>query len=226
MVVQRAAPEMELPFNGGRRTAHELVRDALRQAILRGDLPGGTRLLQADIAARLGVSTTPVREALRDLATEGLIRLDAHRGATVYELDPAEIKEIYDLRRLLEPEAMRRAAKLITPEEIAEARALCDRMSAETDPTVWAELNTTFHDVVIRAARFPRLIAILEMLRAGSAPYLALVFRTRAEHVPGHNDHHAQLVAALERGDGRAAAKIMVTHLNATLEALHQTAGL
>ncbi len=79
---------------GGRRTAHEFVKDSLRRAILRGDLSGGSRLIQADLATMLNVSTTPVREALRDLATEGFITLDRHRGGVVRELNWSEMEEI------------------------------------------------------------------------------------------------------------------------------------
>ena len=93
---------------GGRRTAHEFVKDSLRRAILRGDLSGGARLIQADLAAMLNVSTTPVREALRDLATEGLITLDRHRGGVVRELNWLELmEEIRLIRQQLEPLAVR-----------------------------------------------------------------------------------------------------------------------
>ena len=74
----------------GRQTAHEFVRSVLRRAILSGELAGGTRLVQAELAAVLEVSTTPVREALRELASEGLVRFDPHRGAVVQELSGEE----------------------------------------------------------------------------------------------------------------------------------------
>jgi len=87
----------------GHRTAHEFVKESLRRAILRGDLSGGERLIQADLATMLNVSTTPVREALRDLATEGLITLDRHRGGVVREPDWAEIG---DADALILPEVL------------------------------------------------------------------------------------------------------------------------
>src|SRR5690349_18480778 len=108
----------------GRKTAHEYVKDSLRQAILRGAIPGGTRLVQADVASELQVSTTPVREALRDLATEGLIRLDPHRGAIVSQLSYGEAVEIQQICKLLEPEAMRQAALAITDDTLKQAHAL------------------------------------------------------------------------------------------------------
>jgi DNA-binding transcriptional regulator YhcF (GntR family) len=85
-----------------RQTAHQYVVESLRNAIVEGVLTPGTRLIQAAIAEELEVSTTPVREALQDLAAEGLVRLDPHRGAIVYGFDLAECREIYELRMLLE----------------------------------------------------------------------------------------------------------------------------
>jgi DNA-binding GntR family transcriptional regulator len=93
---------MEIPrHTGDRRTAQAYVRDSIRSAIFAGQIEAGDRLVQADIAQQLDVSTTPVREALRELATEGLLRLDAHHGAVVRDLDPVELQEIHELRRLL-----------------------------------------------------------------------------------------------------------------------------
>src|SRR3970040_1190357 len=109
-----------------RFTAVELVRDALRTAILRGDLPGGSRLVQTDIAAQLEVSTTPVREAMRDLASEGLITLDSHRIGTVRKPDWDEMVEIVEVRRALEEVAIRRAMSAITPEQLKHAKQVRD----------------------------------------------------------------------------------------------------
>ena len=86
-------------FSATRQTAHEYVREVLRRAILSGDIPVGSRLVQAELATTLEVSTTPVREALRDLASEGLIQFDPHRGAVVSELSGEELQEIYEIRR-------------------------------------------------------------------------------------------------------------------------------
>src|SRR5687767_15583832 len=118
---------------GGRRTAHEFVKDSLRRAILRGDLSGGARLIQADLAAMLNVSTTPVREALRDLATEGLITLDRHRGGVVRELNWQEMEAIRLIRHQLEPLAVRLVVENITDAELDEAERFRGRMAKERD---------------------------------------------------------------------------------------------
>ena len=101
-------------YAGTRKTAHEFVREVLRRAILSGELTGSTRLVQAELAATLEVSTTPVREALRDLASEGLIRFDPHRGAVVEELSRDELNEVYAIRKVLEPLALTQALPNLT----------------------------------------------------------------------------------------------------------------
>jgi DNA-binding GntR family transcriptional regulator len=203
-----------------RRTAHEFVREALRQRILDGTLGGGSRLVQADIATQLQVSTTPVREALRDLATEGLIRLDAHRGATVVSLDMDDLREVYELRRTLEPLAMRWAATRITDEELHRAAALQERMDVEREVATWVSLNGAFHAVLSDAARSPRLSSMLQRLREGSARYVGLSFAFRQGQLEHGNADHHRLLDALRRRDADAAATIIVEHLDSTLSAI------
>src|SRR3990172_11947171 len=96
-------------FAATRQTAHEFVRGVLRRAILNGELASGSRLVQAELAAMLDVSTTPVREALRDLATEGLVQFDPHRGAIVSELSSEDVHAISAFRTVLDPLALGRA---------------------------------------------------------------------------------------------------------------------
>jgi DNA-binding GntR family transcriptional regulator len=211
---------IDVPKDGMRRTAHELVRDTLRRAILRGTLAGGQRLVQAEIADQLDVSTTPVREALRDLASEGLIRLDAHRGAIVRELDLTEVREIYDLRKLLEPEALRRAAQHITDEELDAAEALQVQMDVETDAGAWADLNREFHATLVKAARSPRLIMILQNLRDSAAPYVGLSLQASDEQRAHANEQHRAMLAALRARDAEAGAQIAVDHLESTVQIL------
>ena len=125
-----------MEFNVSRRdwqTAHEFVRETLRRAILRGDLAGGSRLIQTDLAAQLQVSTTPLREALRDLATEGLITLDRHRGGVVRELDRDDIEEIRLIRGQLEPLSVASPSRGVTDQQLREVDALCDQMDRARD---------------------------------------------------------------------------------------------
>lgn len=209
---------MELSFGGGeRRTAHQMVRDTLRRAILDGSIPARTRLVQAEIAAQLQVSTTPVREALRDLATEGLIQLDAHRGAVVHEASLAELREIYDMRRLLEPEAVRRAVANLTEDQLGDLAELQEAMDAEIDPVRWVELNRTFHRLIASAAHSKRLVETLHRLEDSAMMYVGVTLRAAGERLREGNAQHHALLDACRLRDGEKAAEVMVEHLAHTL---------
>ena len=203
-----------------RLTAHEFVRDTMRRAIVSGVLAGGTRLVQTDIAEQLAVSTTPVREALRDLAAEGLIRIDPHRGAVVHELDLAELEEIYEIRKCLEPLALRRAASRITDEQLAEAQRLLDLMAKQKDPAVWVELNSQFHSQLERAADSPRLAMLLKSVQDASVQYVGHALNVVPSRSAEGNREHQQIIDALRAGDANKAAKILHTHLDGTLRAI------
>jgi DNA-binding GntR family transcriptional regulator len=203
-------------------TAHEFVCGTVRNAILSGRLAAGTRLVQAKLADELQVSTTPVREALRDLAAEGLIRLDPHRGAVVRGVDTVEMQEIYDLRLVLEPYCMQRAATHITEAELREAQALQDRMDTCADQVAeWVELNRRFHEILTDACRSPRLIGMLKGLRDASAVYVGLGIRTAPAHNrdSGNADHRV-LLSAFREQDPEAAARAIRNHLYGTMRVL------
>lgn len=209
-----------LPAGQSRVTAHEFVHDALRRAILSGALPGGTRLVQADIAAQLSVSTTPVREALRDLAAEGLVVFKAHIGAVVRELDISELTELYDIRKALEPLAIRRAAERITEDELARAAGLAAAMDREADPAAWAALNRAFHGLLEEAARGAFIQSVLKGVQDISAIYVAHSLISDPGRIATGNKEHRALLDAVARHDGDTAATILVTHLESTLQAV------
>lgn len=207
----------------GPRTAHEYVKDSLRQAILRGTIPGGSRLVQKDVARDLQVSTTPVREALRDLATEGLIRLDPHRGAIVHRLSYDETREIHDICKLLEPEAMKQATKCITDQTLAEAEALIAQMADETDPGRWADLNRQFHGVVIQDINSKYLLDILRTLRDTAAMYVGVAIQEKPGQTDKANEDHREFLDVLRHGNMRRAAELSKRHLDLTLKTLEES---
>ncbi|MDG4823143.1 GntR family transcriptional regulator [Asanoa sp. WMMD1127] len=203
-----------------RRTAHELVRDTLRRAIFSGLLTGGTHLGQAEIATQLAVSTTPVREALRDLAADGLIRIDPHRGAVVHDLDPDDLREIHEIRAALEPLVIRRAARHITADELAAAGDLLDRMDQETDPAAWLELNWAFHALLGRASRSPRLFSLVTSTQGSTARYVGESMKAHPERLAEATAEHRAVVDALAGRDADTAAKLVAAHLQRTLDLL------
>lgn len=206
-------------FHEPRQTAHQAVLAALREAILTGALSGGTRLVQADVAAHFGVSNTPVREALRQLATEGLVRFDSYRGAVVATPSADEVVEVYELLLLLEPVIVRKAAERITPEQIAELRELHERMQATDEISEWVPLNRAFHATIHDAASSARLGAIISGLMDASTVQVAALLGSGTVAVGRSNAEHGRLVKALARGDAEGAADVMTKHLSTTLKA-------
>lgn len=206
---------------GSRRTAHEYVRESLREGIMRGTLSAGTRLVQTTIATQLNVSTTPVREALRDLATEGLVQLDAHRGGIVVELTYEDLLEIHELCKLVEPEAMRQVVEIADEELIEQARSLAEQMRRETDPVRWTDLNRSFHARLVDAIPSKRLRTLLRTLRGSAAPYVALAIRRRGgDQFDTANDQHAEILDALIAKDADRCAELTRIHVDLTLSAL------
>src|ERR1700680_4369549 len=118
-------------------TGAERVAVALRTEITSAALPPGARVRQRDVAERFGVSTTPVREALAPLEREGLIRVEPHRGATVFSPSEAELRDHYEIRIALEVLAVRRAATLFTSADAARFQTLLDEMRQASDPAVY-----------------------------------------------------------------------------------------
>lgn len=222
--IRQVAALANATFAGARQTAHEFVRGVLRRAILSGDLRGGTRLVQADLASMLEVSTTPVREALRDLSSEGLIRFDPHRGAVVQELSGEELREIYMIREILEPVALRQAVPKVTDELIGRLRVLHEKMASEPHSAEWVEANRAFHMAIYEAADSPRLSAIIRSLEDSSVMYIGASLKDVPELRPTAIHDHGAILDALERRDAEAAVTAAVAHLGLAIKAFETRA--
>jgi DNA-binding GntR family transcriptional regulator len=203
-----------------RRTAYEEVLDRLRRAILGGEVEPGTPLILAELSTRLGVSRTPIREAIRDLAAEGLVDFDSYRSAVVHSPTLEEAQEVYDLRLVLEPLAVRRAVPKISDEDIARARELYERMLTTDELGVWVPLNRDFHAILMEPASSPRLLSIIESLRNAAATQVAMSIRVVPTQLTSGNEDHAQILAAYTRRDADAAVTMVERHLRSTIEAI------
>lgn len=204
------------------RTAYEHVKLTLRAAILDRTLPAGTRLVQSDLAHQLEVSTTPVREALRDLVQEGLVLFDAHRGAVVRPLDITEVREIYELRMALEPIMVRRVIEQVSEDQLNRAAVLAERMQATSDMSQWVALNRDFHAVFNETDGASRLATILAGLRDSAAGYVAISLDARPVHVGEANAEHCQLVNIYRRRDVDTAVEVTLNHLRSTLAIIEE----
>lgn len=215
-----------MALKGERRyqTAHEWVRDRLRHEIITGAYAAGAPLKQTEIAAALGVSVTPVREAMRDLVAEGLIQVDPQHVARVCEIDTGDAVEINEMRLVLEPLAARRAAERADDADVAHIRELAEIAHAAADDATWLHQNYEFHAAVIESAHSPRLAGTLLNLRRMSSFYLGAVVRTSGASREKSSSEHFSLVEAIAAHDGATAENIMRRHVlpSAQLETLDQ----
>jgi DNA-binding GntR family transcriptional regulator len=211
MVVQRSGPV-------GFRTAQAAVAEMLRSEILSGQISPQTRLLQSEVADRFETSTTPVREALRQLVAEGLLDGDAHRGVTVHEISLDELKEIYEIRLRLEPLAIAATVENISAKDISKAEQLLEQMETEEEPANWTVLNAHFHALMAQAAGRPRLAAILTSLRNLSALYIVRSIQAMPDRIQAGNQEHRELVTAIVDHDVERAQEVELAHLRHTLE--------
>ena len=199
--------------------------ETLRQSILSGSLAGGKRLGEVDLASDLGVSRTPIREALRRLAAEGLVEIAPNKGARVARWSSDDLDEMYRLRAHLEGYGAALAAARIKDSVIEELTELCEKMeSHEGRHTVRdldriTTLNSNFHAVILDAAGSPRLSSLLS-----SVVEVPLAFRAfrrySAEALNRSMGHHRDLVAALSARDGDWAGAVMRSHILAARNTL------
>jgi DNA-binding GntR family transcriptional regulator len=202
---------------GKRVTAVEWVRDVLRVGIIRGNLPGGSRLVQTDIASQLNVSTTPVREAMRDLASEGLINLDSHRIGTVRTPDWDEMVEIVEVRRALGRVAVEKSMAKITPMQMEEAASLAEKLVKEEDLGNWVLTNSAFHSVFHRATGTKRLAGMLLALEDAGGVFVAQAQRLHPELRRQAVADHFAVLECYRRGDLDGAIAIQYNHIGLPL---------
>jgi len=197
----------------GERTA-EIVARLLSQAILAGEIAPGTWLREGLLAARYGVSRTPIREALILLGNSGLIELTPNRGAMVLQLSAEDVDEIYKLRGLLEAEAVSLAAGRATAELADLLDKSCDRLSDLHDAAAAEQLaeDTYFHYGIAEASGSPRLYALIRQISAIPIGYRSSIPYTRDDLAQAQRQHRA-IVAALRRHRAEQASKLMRGHI-------------
>ena len=193
------------------------VYTALRERILSGDLPRASKLRQVSLAEEMGVSRTPLREALRRLAAEGLVDFSPNRGATVSELDFGDMRHAWAARVALEPGAARLAAERRDPDGMAAMRAaIADQRSAAGGRGQSFSANRSFHLALATASGNPHLTRFAEMLwvpRIGVPIYAA-----QAAEPAGPSawaDEHERIADAIEHGDAEAAERLTRAHIAA-----------
>ena len=187
-------------------TAQDLVLSSLREAILAGALPPGSRLRQERLAGQFGTSRIPVREALRALEHEGLVTSLPYRGFSVTELDADDIEEVYELRILLESHAVRLAVPLMTDEDLVTLERMYGEMVRAHAGEDQLAARERFYIRLYSMAGRPRLVTLIARLRQEVARSLRW---PTLQHAP---EHHERFFEAVRAGDDEAAAAQLASH--------------
>jgi DNA-binding GntR family transcriptional regulator len=197
------------------KSLSEVITETLREGILAGEFPEGEFLRQQILANRYGVSEGVIREALLRLETEGLVVVERRRGARVSQLSIEEIKEIYELRILLEEMLARHAAHRISSNDLSEAARLLKVMDQEHDPVQWLEHNREFHNILYRAGRGPRFLRFANDLRVMVERYLRLSLAVVHTLSVGQEEHR-EILEAFRAHDPERASRAVAAHLKGT----------
>lgn len=193
----------------------DVVFNTLREAILKGELEPGERLMEIALAQKLGVSRTPIREAIRKLELEGLVVMAPRKGAEVAEITLKDLRDVLEVRKNLEELAVELACKKATEADIEEMKAAHEefiKTISQKDLTVIAEADVKFHDVIYKITGNKRLIQILNNLREQ-------MYRYRLEYIKDEKkrmivtDEHLQIIEAIEDKNVDSAKNYIQVHI-------------
>lgn len=209
---------MNIPMLPPNERVVDTVRETLREAILEGRLAPGQKLSVPELARQMGVSRSPVREAILQLVGEGLAVERTRRGVVVANLSARDLGEIYEVREVLEALAVRLAAQRARPEQLRAMRDVLERQRQAVesrDPQLYSQTNQQLHTLISQSSGNPRLQRILALLFGE----MQLAFRTLSNN-PAHtmrgHQEHCRIVEALAARDPGAAEAAMRRHLAST----------
>ena len=194
----------------------DVVFNTLRQAILRGELKPGERLMEIQLANKLGVSRTPIREAIRKLELEGLVLMIPRKGAEVAQITEKNMQDALEVRKALEELSVQLACERITPEQVEEMKMAAEdfrKVLKSGDVTKIAEADVKFHDIIFAATNNQRLITLLNNLREQ-------MYRFRVEYLkqkecyPQLLEEHDKLIALISGGEVEEACELMGCHID------------
>jgi DNA-binding GntR family transcriptional regulator len=202
--------------------ASVIALEAIRDRILRGELAEGAQIRQEAVATEFGVSATPIREALRHLEAEGLVKFQTNRGAVVSSLSLDEIEEVYDIRALLEPDMLRRAIPLLIPDHVTVARGYLIKYDAallDDELGDWNEWHWKFHSTLYQPGNRPVSIGIVRNLNYKTDRYARMRMSLTAWHQAPEEDHAAILDRCVHK-DIEGACDLLARHITHSGEAL------
>jgi len=207
---------LALPSFARWTSVREEVAKVLRGAIISGEMRPGELYSAASLAERFGISATPVREAMLDLAKQGLVEAVRNRGYKVTEISEADLDEITQIRLLLEPPVVADVAGTIPPAGLTALRALADAIVAaarEGDLAAYLAADRDFHAEVLRYAGNAQLVDLATSLRMKTRMYGLKILSESNRLADSAHEHH-ELLDLLEAGDGAAALALMRRHIS------------
>ena len=195
----------------------DVVFNTLRQAILKGELKPGERLMEIQLAKMLGVSRTPVREAIRKLELEGLVLMIPRKGAEVADITEKSLMDVLEVRKALEELAVQLCCDKITGKEIEELHRAADDfrriLKTSDDVTEIAEADVRFHDIIYLATGNQKLIQILNNLREQMYRYRVECIKRKESH-PILIAEHEEIIRRIENKEKKEAADIVCRHID------------
>lgn len=200
----------------------DVVFNTLRQAILRGELKPGERLMEIQLANKLGVSRTPIREAIRKLELEGLVLMIPRKGAEVAEITEKSLRDVLEVRSALEELAVQIACENITEQEITELQEAAKEFKEilkTDDVTKIAGADVNFHDVIYLATDNQKLIQLLNNLREQMYRY-RVEYLKRSEVYPQLVKEHQEIIDAISQHQKKEASQIVRQHVDNQVEAV------
>ena len=195
-----------------RRVTAARVADMLRRQLLYGEFAGDS-IREEEVAAALGVSRTPVREAIQILVGEGLLLKEHSRSARVFRPSLADLQDIYDIRGPLEAMAARRAAEHGGPALADELAAMLDHLAEAEPGLTYSSRHESFHLRLVEANGSERLTSLVRTLRAQSEPYVRLALQAADDFRKSASEHHRAIVQAIRDRDGERAYSLVAAHL-------------
>ncbi|MEG6586748.1 GntR family transcriptional regulator [Dendrosporobacter sp. 1207_IL3150] len=201
------------------QTIPNMVTDVLREAILNGELKGGQQLKQDELGGILHVSLSPVREALKNLEAEGLVKFYPNRGAVVTDLSSDEAQEIFEIRLFLESGALELSIPKLTETDFTKAKQLLAKTDNEKSHAKLGELNWRFHEALYQGAQKPRLMKLINVMHNNVERYMRLYLITLNFQAQSHIEHYALLEACINR-DIEKAQMVLRKHMEAASKSL------
>jgi len=204
---------------GKTASSSDVIFDALRDEIINGHLKAGESIRQEYIAKIFNVSRIPVREALKRLEAQGLVKNERYKGCVVSSLSDDEVAEIYELRLLLEPLIIKSAVENIDKQTLKTARTYCEEFSAEENSANWGELNRKFHEALYQSANKPFHLKIIKEASDRIDSYIRAQL-VLTEGMEKARIEHMGILEACEKGDGDLAAELTRKHIEDSYSSL------